>query len=119
MEKFDLDQILPLRKPEEDLSPEEKIKAEGKIPAILAYVPFLCFYALILRRDNPYAYQHGKQGLILFLAELIAIALRWDLLWNLILILLGAVAVWGMVAALRGQPFRLPVVSDLLDHFQP
>jgi len=103
----------------EDMTEEERQREEGKIPAILAYVPFLCFWALFLRRDNPYAFHHGKQGLILFLAELVAIALRWDLLWNLMLILCGAVAVWGMAAAFRGVKFKLPIFSELLDKYQP
>ncbi len=98
---------------------EERIQEEGRIPAMLAYVPFLCFWALFIKRDNAYAYHHGKQGLILFLIELIAIALRWDLLWNLILILCGGVAIWGLVSAFRGQKFRLPILSNLLDKFQP
>jgi len=102
----------------DDVSEEEKLREEGKIPAMLAYVPFLCFWALFLKRDNPYAFHHGKQGLILFVTELIAVALRWDLLWNLILILCGAVAIWGMAAAFRGVKFKLPLFSQLLDKYQ-
>jgi uncharacterized membrane protein len=102
-----------------EIPSEERMREEGKIPAMLAYVPFLCFFALFLKRDNPYAFHHGKQGLILFLIEMIAIALRWDLLWNLILILCGGVAVWGIVAAFRGVKFRLPLLSDLLDKYNP
>ena len=102
-----------------DIPSEDKIREEGKIPAMLAYVPFLCFFALFLKRDNPYAFHHGKQGLILFLLEMGAIALRFDLLWNLVLILCGGVAVWGIVAAFRGIKFRLPILSDLLDHYNP
>ncbi len=89
------------------------------IAAVLAYVPFLCFYALLLRRDNPFAFYHGKQGLALFIAEVLAVALRWDFIWNLALILLGAVAIWAMIAAWRGEKFRLPILSDILDQYQP
>jgi len=102
-----------------EVSEEDRLLDEGKIPAMLAYVPFLCFWALFLKRDNPYAYHHGKQGLILLLAELAILVLRFDLIWNLMLILIGAVAIWGMVTAFRGVLFKLPVVSDLLDHYQP
>ncbi len=88
-----------------------------KVAAILAYVPFLCFYALLYRKDNAFAYHHGKQGLVLFIAELIAMALRWNVVWNVLLIVLAAVAVWAMVAALRGEEFRLPVVADIVDKY--
>lgn len=103
----------------ESAEEEAKLREEGKIAAILAYVPFLCFYALFVKKDNPYAFHHGKQGLVLFIAELAAVALRWDVLWNVVLILLGAMAIWGMVSALRGESFRLPIISDLLDQYQP
>lgn len=103
----------------EEPSEEARFREEGKIAAILAYVPFLCIYALFFKKDNPYASHHGKQGLVLFIAELAAVALRWNVLWNIVLILLGAVAIWGMIAALRGEPFRLPIVADLLDQYQP
>lgn len=98
---------------------EARVREEGKVAAILAYVPFLCFYALFMKRENSYAFHHGKQGLVLFIVELAAVALRWDLLWNVVLILCAGVAIWGMVAALRGDSFRMPVISDLLDQYQP
>jgi uncharacterized membrane protein len=103
----------------EETVDEARVREEGKIAAILSYVPFLCFYALFLKRDNPYAFHHAKLGLLLFIVELAAVALRWDLLWNVVLILCAAVAIWGMVAALRGDTFRLPIISDLLDQYQP
>lgn len=118
----DLNRLFPSGRSDssaEELPDEEKMRDGGKLAAILAYVPFLCFFALLLKRDNPYAYHHGKQGLVLFLAELVAVALRWDLVWNLVLMLCGAVAIWGMVQALRGQLFRLPFISDFLDNYQP
>jgi len=101
----------------EEPSPEVPPASEDKVAAILAYVPFLCFYALFAKKEDPYAYHHGKQGLVLFIAELLAVALRWDVLWNVVLICLGALAVWAMVAALRGEMFRLPIISDLLDQY--
>jgi uncharacterized membrane protein len=119
VDKFDFNDPLPPVYVAPEADSEERMLEEGKIPAMLAYVPFLCFYALFLKRDNPYAYHHGRQGLILFIAELIAIALRWDLLWNLILIFCGAVAIWGITTAFRGQQFRLPILSDLLDRYRP
>ena len=96
---------------------ETEIQEPDKVAAILAYVPFLCFYALFLKKDNAYAFHHGKQGLALFVVELAAVVLRWNVLWNLVLVLIGATAVWAMVAALRGDEFRIPVVSDVLDQY--
>ncbi|TKJ41678.1 hypothetical protein CEE37_03680 [candidate division LCP-89 bacterium B3_LCP] len=110
------DTTVPYAEVQED---DANVKEEGKLAAILAYVPFLCFYALFFKKDNSYAFQHGKQGLAIFIIELAAVALRWDVLWNVLLFLCAAVAVWGMVTALRGDDFRLPIISDLLDQYQP
>jgi hypothetical protein len=105
--------------PDNDLSAEEiRLQEESKIASILAYVPFLCFYPLIVKRDDPQAFHHGKQGLFLFIIELGAIAMRWDFIWNFILILCGAVSIWGMISALRGDPFRIPIITDLLDKYK-
>jgi uncharacterized membrane protein len=101
-----------------EVTPEELLDQEpDKIAAILAYVPFLCFYALLLKKENDFAYYHGKQGLVLFIAELIAVALRWNMVWNLLLIVLGATAIWAMVSALRGEAFRIPILSDFVDRY--
>ena len=99
----------------EEVTPEEFLDQDAdRVAAILAYVPFLCFYALLLRKEDDFAYYHGKQGLVLFIAELIAGALRWNMVWNLLLIVLGATAVGAMVAALRGEAFRIPILSDFV-----
>jgi len=88
------------------------------VAAILAYVPLLCLYPLLFKKDDPYAYSHGKQGSLLFALELIAIALRWNLIWNLVLLGIGAIAIWGIVSVWRGVDFRIPILSDLLDQYQ-
>lgn len=64
----------------DEIMEEIPVQEPDKVAAILAYVPFLCFYALFFKKDNHYAYHHGKQGLFLFVVEIIAVALRWDVL---------------------------------------
>jgi len=48
---------------------------EGKSAAILAYIPFACLVPLLKWRDNRFVWGHAKQGLALFVVELIAIFL--------------------------------------------
>ena len=43
---------------------------EGKVFAILAYLPFLCIIPLVLKKDNDFVLSHGKQGLVIFVAEI-------------------------------------------------
>lgn len=92
---------------------------EGKTAALLAYFPFLCFVPLIKMRDNKFAVEHGKQGLILFLLEIVAavflIPKISDLFWGAIIIFCLIFALAGMLLALQGKKWRIPFIGDLAD----
>ena len=92
---------------------------EGKPAAILAYIPFMCFVPLIKMRDNKFALEHGKQGLILFVVEIIALVFLIpkisDLFWGAIIIFCLIFALGGMILALQGKKWRIPFIGDLAD----
>lgn len=97
----------------------EAMVEEGKAAAILAYIPFLCFVPLIKMRDNPFALRHGKQGLLLFLAEAIAVFFTFDaisdLFWGMVLLLSACVAIVGIVYSVQGKEFTIPYVGKLAE----
>ncbi|OGC84108.1 MAG: hypothetical protein A2V73_00450 [candidate division Zixibacteria bacterium RBG_19FT_COMBO_42_43] len=92
---------------------------EGKPAAILAYIPFMCFVPLIKMRDNKFALEHGKQGLILFVVEIIALVFLIpkisDLFWGAIIIFCLIFALGGMILALQGKKWKIPFIGDLAD----
>ena len=45
---------------------------EGRMAAILSYIPLLCFIPLLNMKDNKDARFHARQGVLLFLIELLA-----------------------------------------------
>jgi len=96
----------------------EKLE-EGKAAAILAYFPFLCFVPLLKMRDNKFAIEHGKQGLILFVIEIVALVFLIpkisDLFWGAIIIFCLIFALAGMLLALQGKKWRIPFIGDLAD----
>ena len=47
---------------------------ERRMAAIMAYIPFLCFWPLIQMRDDEFVYSHARQGLILFFLEIMSSA---------------------------------------------
>ena len=102
----------------EAVDPVQEIE-EGKAAAILAYVPFMCFVPLIKMKQNRFALQHGKQGLILFLIEIIALIFLLpkisDLFWGFVIIASLAVAVTGILYAVQGREWKIPFVGDLAD----
>ena len=90
---------------------------EGKAGAILAYIPFMCFVPLIKMKDNPFAVKHGKQGLILFVLEIIAIVFLLpkisDLFWGMVIVLCLAFALTGIFYALQGKTWKIPFIGEL------
>ena len=109
----------------DDKSSDEKtetggfITEEGRMAAIMSYIPILCFIPLLNMRDNKEAHFHARQGVILFLIELIAVIFLIDGVSNLVfkgllLIALG-LSCAGIYFALQGRNYRLPIVSDLAE----
>jgi len=98
---------------------EKEMIEEGKAAAILGYVPFMCFVPLIKMKDNPFAVKHGKQGLILFIIEIVAIIFLLpkisDLFWGMVIVLCLASAVAGIYFAIQGKDWRIPFMGDLAD----
>jgi len=104
-------------KPEMDEEAKKKMIDEGKAAAILGYIPFMCFVPLVKMKDNPFALRHGKQGLVLFVIEIIAVIFLLpkisDLIWVMVLVLCLASAVAGIIFALQGQDWKIPFIGDL------
>lgn len=92
---------------------------EGRMAAIMAYIPLLCFVPLLSMKENKEARFHARQGVLLFLIELVAVLFLVDAISDLVFkgILIGAVAlsVAGIVFAIQGRNYRLPIIGDLAD----
>lgn len=85
---------------------------EGKPLAVLAYLPFLCFIPYIKARgNNRFAFEHGKQGIILFLFEIIVLV--GVLFWRVALFSAAVIALIGMIYALMGKGWRIPLIGSL------
>ena len=105
--------------PESDEEAKKKMIDEGKAAAMLGYIPFMCFVPLIKMRDNPFAFRHGKQGLVLFIIEIVAVIFLLpkisDLLWSAVIVLCLAAAVAGIIFSLQGQDWKIPFIGDWAD----
>jgi uncharacterized membrane protein len=102
----------------EPSNPLEEIE-EGKPAAILAYFPFMCFVPLVKMKHNRFALQHGKQGLILFFIEIVALMFLLpkisDLFWGFVIIACLGVMIAGILYAVQGKEWRIPFIGDLAD----
>jgi len=95
---------------------------EGRLAAIMSYIPFLCFVPLLKMKDNPEARFHARQGVMLFLVELVAILFLIDdisgFVFRAVLIVAVAFSVAGIYFGLQGKNYRLPIISELADRFK-
>jgi len=92
---------------------------EGRMAAIMAYIPILCFIPLFTMKHNKEARFHARQGVMLFLIELVAALFLIDAISSLVfrgvLLLAVALSVAGIVFAVQGKNYKLPVIGDLAD----
>ncbi|MCX6827979.1 MAG: hypothetical protein NT002_01660 [candidate division Zixibacteria bacterium] len=97
----------------------EVAKDQGMIASILAYIPFLCLIPLLQMRESEQARFHSKQGLLLFLLELLAGILLIPGLsgavWRTVLILALGASAAGIIFGIQGKEYRLPFISDIAE----
>jgi len=97
---------------------EDKEVQEGKIFGIMAYIGILCLLPLLLKKENKFALFHGKQGLVLFLGEVIfsfigiVPFLGW-IIWFLGMTVCFIFSIVGIIQALSGNYWKMPIVADL------
>ena len=97
---------------------EDQEITEGKIFAVIAYLSIFCIIPLVLKKDNTFVLHHGKQGLVIFVAEVAVFIIhiilgQWFL--RLGIFLLGAVSFIGIIKCLKGETLRLPVISVIAE----
>jgi len=98
-------------------STEEETILQGKMFAVLAYLSALCILPLLFRKDNPFALSHGKQGLVIFIAEVAVFILQIAIpfIFKPAIFFLGALSLWGIIESLRGRYVKLPFVADIAE----
>ena len=87
--------------------------------AIMSYIPILCFIPLLNMKDNKEAHFHARQGVMLFLIEVLAIIFLIDgisrFVFKALLIVAVALSVVGIYFALQGKNYKLPIIGDFAD----
>lgn len=87
--------------------------------AALSYVWILFLIPLLGKRQDPLCQYHAKQGLTLFLVEVVGTLVFWIPLfgWVLFLAVLLA-AIWGFLQALQGNYWEMPVLGKYAKNIQ-
>jgi len=90
---------------------------DGKMYAVLAYLSIFCIVPLILKKDNIFVLSHGRQGLVLFVAEVATLVISIIFPWAFrpLLFIFFGLSFWGMVTAIRGQSVELPFIAKIAE----
>ena len=105
---------------------------EGKVMAAIGYLGILFLIPLLAKKENEYCQFHGKQGAVLFGVEVIGAIVLLILSvvlgfvpcagWAISLVLWLAfwacalgLSIWGLVMALKGEYWKMPVIAPLAE----
>lgn len=96
--------------------------SDDNLMAALSYVSVLAVVMLLVKKDSDYVKFHAKQGVVLFIGEVIywvVSAFTWFLffIWWILGLVFLIVSIIGFIKAFSGERYRIPVVADLADKF--
>jgi len=98
----------------------KKTAKQGDVYAIFSYFGVLCLIPLLARKDNEFAQFHAKQGLILFIAEVVTFFVQqvpvvgWFIGAILWVAWIG-LSIIGMINASQNKKEPLPFIGELSD----
>ncbi len=86
---------------------------QNKAIAALSYVWILCLVPLLGKRNSKFAQFHAKQGLILFIIEIVASLFFWfPFFGQLLMLFLAVISIIGIVKTLNGEWWKIPYLYD-------
>lgn len=92
--------------------PNATTNPNERLIAALSYVWVLFLIPLLGKRNSEFCQFHGKQGLILFLVELVGGLVFWiPIIGWLLFLAVVVVAVIGIFKSLAGEYWEAPVIA--------
>ncbi len=97
-------------------------KSKNTLMAILAYIGPLVIVSFLVDKETPFVKFHIKQGLVLFVIEIVIwflSSMLWSLwmIWQLVNIIVVIFSVLGIVNAAQGKEKELPFIGQFSKHF--
>ncbi len=97
---------------------------ENKVLAAISYLGILVLVPLLMKKDSRFVKEHSRQGLALFIAEVILWLVEMIFAWipvlgTIVLILawiawviIIIVSIIGLIYAIQGKFWKIPIVYD-------
>lgn len=93
---------------EKEIKPNSKDVEDNKLIAAIGYVSILFVLPMFLKKNSKFAQFHAKQGLLLFIIEVVCTWLPF--LWP-VLVLAILAALWGIKSSLEGKYWEIPLIG--------
>jgi len=90
-------------------SSDDKDIEEYKVMAAISYFWIFCFVPLLLNKKSKFAQFHAKQGLVLFIIELVGWMI--PVIGWILFVLAVVYAILGVRAALAGEYWEMPILG--------
>lgn len=96
--------------------------SNNKVMAILAYFGILVLVPLFAAKESPFARFHANQGLVLFVASIVcyivaavltSISSWLGLIGTILYIVIGVLAIIGIINAATGKAKQLPLIGGI------
>ncbi|KKW32358.1 MAG: hypothetical protein UY76_C0031G0002 [Candidatus Uhrbacteria bacterium GW2011_GWA2_52_8d] len=105
-----------MNKKETDYIPPQQDMQEDRLIAAIGYLGILCLLPLLLKKDSAFAQHHGKQGLAILIVWLalwvgMIVPILGQIVWTLGSIALIILIILGMVNALQGRRWDMPILG--------
>jgi uncharacterized membrane protein len=103
---------------------------ENKVLAAISYLGILVLIPLLMKKESKFVKEHAKQGLVLFIAEIVlwivdlifafipVLGLIISILIWIVLVAIGIVSIIGLIYALQGKFWKMPLVYDWAQSFK-
>lgn len=87
--------------------------------AALSYVWILFLIPFVWGHNKPFVYKHAKQGIALFIFEIVLSLIAWIPLLGWAIGIIGwffvvVVAIIGIAHALAGKDYEIPVIGKMM-----
>jgi uncharacterized membrane protein len=93
---------------------DDRDAQDNKYTALFSYIWILFLIPLLAKRDSKFCQFHAKQGLVLFVIDLVASLLFWvPLLGQLLMLVLAVVSIIGIIKVLNGEYWKIPYIYNL------
>jgi fumarate reductase subunit D len=97
----------------------KSITDSDKLLAALSYIWILFVIPFVLGHHKPFVYKHAKQGMALFILELVLLAIGWFPILGWLTAIAGwlfvvVCAILGISYALIGKEFEIPIIGKMI-----